>query len=131
MMKLYHAPRSPFAFKVRVLIHALDLASSTEFIATNPWVDEGIRAMNPLCKVPVLCVEEGSFIFDSRTICTFLLEMSPRFRLESSSRWQGEILHALADGFSEAVIRYYVESLRSAPSQHTEVIHRQEQAIIK
>lgn len=128
-MKLYHAPRSPFSFKTRVLVHEMDFASRIDFVEIDPWTTEHLRALNPLCKVPVLCLEDGVALYDSRTICHYLAAAAGQPPVDPRRRWHDETLHALADGLSDAVIRCYVESREPILERSEAVIVRQEKAI--
>lgn len=130
-MKLYFAPRSPFAIKVRIVVHELGLVDRLEFIATDPWSDEALRAFNPLCKVPTLVLEDGSAIYDSTVICDHLNERVAGGLVPPSGarRVQALRLQALSDGLAEAVVRRFVERLGPSNDRSDAVIRRQERAI--
>ncbi|MGX1307895.1 glutathione S-transferase [Amorphus suaedae] len=42
-MKLWYAPTSPFARKVRIALRELGLEDAVEEIAIDPWTDPGLR----------------------------------------------------------------------------------------
>ena len=66
-MKLYTNPATPFGRKCQVIAHELGL--KLEVIKTLPMQDPEFRRVNPLGKVPVLVLEDGSALFDSPVIC--------------------------------------------------------------
>ena len=72
---MFWSSRSPAVRKVMVVAHELGLAHrltlrrvSVGMALPNPEV----MASNPLNKIPTLVLEDGTAIFDSRTICRFL-----------------------------------------------------------
>lgn len=130
-LKLYHAPRSPFAVKVRILIHEVGLKHRVALVPIDPWTDEGLRAINPLCKVPTLLLENGHALYDSRVICEYLDVLAGGGLVPPSGphRWQALAQQALADGLAEAVIRRFVERQTPANERSLTVIARQEAAV--
>ena len=75
MMKLISADASPFARKVRVLLHEADLTDAVETvtITTGPMKsDPTILAANPMGKLPTLIRDSEPAIYDSRVITRFL-----------------------------------------------------------
>jgi glutathione S-transferase len=72
-MKLLYARPSPFARKVRVLIHERDLQNQVEEIATAPYDSPPeLIAVNPASKVPALQLNDGSVLIESNLIATYL-----------------------------------------------------------
>jgi glutathione S-transferase len=130
-MKLFHAPRSPFAFKTRIAAHELGLAARIEFVTVDPWNDESLRRFNPLCKVPVLVLEDGETAFyDSPLICEYLSDAAGGGLIPASPRrWEALRHQALADGLAEAVIRRFVELTEPVGERARCVAERQETAI--
>jgi glutathione S-transferase len=131
MFKLLHAPRSPFALKVRILVHELGLSDTVEFVVTDPWTAEDLRALNPLCKVPTLVLPDGSGLFDSRVICEFLDEVAEGSLIPRTgpARYRALRLQALGDGLAEATIRRFVERLSPLNDRTEAVVRRQEAAL--
>ncbi|MEJ0041201.1 MAG: glutathione S-transferase N-terminal domain-containing protein [Rhizomicrobium sp.] len=70
-MKLYTNPASPFARKCRIIAHELNLKLE-EIVVANARDDESIRRINPLKKIPILILDDGSALFDSAVICEYL-----------------------------------------------------------
>lgn len=84
-------------------------------------VDPRLAAENPLGKIPVLVLDDGTQLYDSKVICEYLDSLAPSPRLfpaASPDRWRTLTLGALADGIMEAALlmvyekRYRAENLR-------------------
>ena len=63
MMILRSSPASPFGRKVRIAAHLLGLGDKIDVRATdlnNPA--DSVRAQNPLGKIPVLILDDGTRI---------------------------------------------------------------------
>jgi glutathione S-transferase len=108
-MKLYSSITSPFARKCRIVARELNIV--LEEIQTDPWTDENFRRINPLSKIPVLILDDGSAIFDSAVICDYLNEFKNGhfFPKESmwrtgSGRWRAQVLQTLGDGICDAAV---------------------------
>jgi glutathione S-transferase len=115
MMRLWYAPTSPFARKVRIAAHELGLKSRIELIAANPWSDQRLRRLYPLSKVPTLVLDTDEVIFESAVICDYLDSLGPVRRLHSAAareRWHALLLQGLADGASTAAGRLYADEHR-------------------
>src|SRR6266487_5101395 len=79
-MKLIGSLTSPFARKVRIVLAEKKI--DYEFENDNPWKPQAAAArVNPLGKVPVLVLDDGTALFDSRVIVEFLDNASPFGRL--------------------------------------------------
>ena len=108
-MKLFYAPQSPFARKVRAAIE-LGLAErlQLEYADVVPGRPNTAFAQsrNPLRKIPALVTDVGETIYDSTVICEYLDMVAggvliPR---DTSRRWRVLTNHALAQGMCESVI---------------------------
>ena len=75
-LRLFFAPRSPFARKI--LVAAVELGINRRLLCTaiDPWTDVELRHTNPLGKVPTLVLPDGTSLFDSRVIVQYLSEAS-------------------------------------------------------
>src|SRR5690606_15569842 len=70
-MKLYYAPASPYARKVRVAANRLGV--NLELVQVNPLaVDNAYGQVNPVNRVPSLKLDDGTVLFDSPVICEYL-----------------------------------------------------------
>ena len=73
MMILRTAPASPFGRKIRIAASLLGLEGDIAIERAdtmNPA--DSLRNQNPLGKIPVLIVEDGTMLFDSRVIAEYL-----------------------------------------------------------
>lgn len=131
-MKLLASLTSPYARKVRIALaeKKIDYA----LVEVSPYTAEAVvAAVNPLAKIPVLIVEDGLHVYDSRVIVEYLDSVSPVSRLIPEptrqritvKRWE-----ALADGVCDAVAAIVLEHRRPAPQQSPEWIDRQRRKIV-
>ena len=74
-MKLIGSLTSPYVRKVRVVMAEKKL--DYQFELEDVWGRDNILAANPLGKVPVLVLEGGEAVFDSRVIVDYLDTRSP------------------------------------------------------
>ena len=132
-MKLLHSPTSPYVRKVRVVAIEKGLSSRIELINANPWPDPtAVIAANPLGRVPVLLLEDGTPIYDSPVICEYLDSLVPARPLipyDGIARWLVLRRQALADGILDAAVGMVLESRRPATEQSTSSQERATAAI--
>ena len=73
MMILRSAPPSPFARKVRIALSLLGFDGEVRIEASDTSdPQDSLRGQNPLGKIPVLIVEDGTAFYDSRVILDYL-----------------------------------------------------------
>jgi glutathione S-transferase len=117
-MKLFYQTHSPYARKVLVMAHEAGIADQLEVIhhETSPTQrNEHVFRVNPLGKVPVLVLDDGTTLFDSQVICEYLdgLHDGPRFiPVDDRKRFPSLRLQALAQGMCEAGIAVRHETVR-------------------
>jgi glutathione S-transferase len=108
MMKLRSSPASPFARKVRIAASLLGLASEIEVTATNlEDPADSVRAQNPIGKIPVLILDDGTAYYDSRVIVEYLDYRAGGGRIiprEGPARFEALRLQALCDGILDACL---------------------------
>jgi glutathione S-transferase len=125
-MKLIGTIQSPFARKVRVV--AAEKRVEYVWEQDNPWTPEtAVTQSNPLGKVPVLVLEDGTALFDSRVIVEFLDNVSPISKLipaDHRERIEVRRWEALADGVVDAGIAVRLEKLRPAHERSASWIER-------
>jgi glutathione S-transferase len=129
-MKLYYSPLSPFARKVMICAHENALLERIALVDTDT-LDEGLRQLNPLCKIPTLELEDGLALYDSRVICEHLDSLGTGVMIPEGGpeRLRTRLLEALGDGISDATLRRVMELRRSEPDRHADVIERQTRAM--
>lgn len=112
-MKLYGSPLSPYVRKIRVQALESGLDLPFESVAPTPLSPaEAVSSRNPLGKVPLLELDDGSCLYDSRVIAEYLASLNPAAELLPSgpARWDVLRRQALADGMldSGVAVRYEV-----------------------
>ncbi|MBK6637838.1 MAG: glutathione S-transferase [Rhodocyclaceae bacterium] len=130
-MKLIGSLTSPYVRKVRIVLaeKKIDCAFEVEspYAPGNP-----VSRVNPLGKVPVLILDDGTSVFDSRVIVDYLDSTTPNNRLIPASgrerllvkRWE-----ALADGICDAAATIFLENKRPEVERSSDWIARQRQKI--
>ena len=114
-MKLFYSPASPYARKVLVCAHELNMADQVETITISPFTDEEYRATNPLGKVPALATEDVGAIYDSIVICEYLDQKSASnklFPVIGPERIKTLCLHALGQGMTDAALNLRQNTMR-------------------
>jgi glutathione S-transferase len=122
MMIVRTAPASPFGRKVTIAASLLGLDRDIAIEraeTTNP--DDSLRRQNPLGKIPVLLLEDGTRLFDSRVILEFLDHRAGGGRIipsEPVARFAALTLQALCDGIMDACLLQVYEGRWRAADRH-------------
>ena len=126
-MKLIGSLASPYTRKVRIVLAEKKI--DYDFEIDNPWkADAKAAKLNPLGKVPVLELDDGRTLFDSRVIVGFLDNASPISRLvpaENRERVEARRWEALADGVLDAGVLARLENQREAKLRSAPWVERQ------
>ncbi len=113
-MKVIGSTSSPYARKVRIVMAEKKI--EFDFEQDSPWApDTRVPQFNPLGKVPVLILEDGRKLYDSRVIVEFLDSASPVNRLipaDNREKIEVKRWEALADGILDAGISARLEGQR-------------------
>lgn len=118
-MKLIGTHTSPYVRKTRIVL--MEKKIDYDFVIISPWeAEQEVARYNPLGKVPVLVLDDGHTLYDSRVIVEYLDNMTPNNRLIPASgreritvkRWE-----ALCDGLCDAATTLYLESQRPEPER--------------
>jgi glutathione S-transferase len=132
-MKLVTSLTSPYGRKVRVVL--LEKKIPFHLQVENPWQpDSVVPTLNPLGKVPVLVLEDGVSVFDSRVIVEYLDHVSPVAHLipsELKSRMVVRGVEALADGVTDAAVAVYLEKKRTPEQQSSDWLMLQEKTLFR
>ncbi|TIW20223.1 MAG: glutathione S-transferase family protein, partial [Mesorhizobium sp.] len=117
MPKLLYASTSPYSSKVRMAAVYAGIAIDLVPVKTEDKPAELISA-NPLGKIPVLVLEDGRSIYDSRTITQHLNRLSKNalFPRNPDKRLEAEVLEALADGICDCALSMVYER-RTRPEE--------------
>jgi glutathione S-transferase len=126
-MKLIASLTSPYARKVRIVLAEKKI--DCPIVVDSPWEeDSSVPSFNPLGKVPVLELDDGMPLYDSRVIVEYLDNVSPVSKLLPTGnrqliltkRWE-----ALADGIIDAAVAIVLERRRPAHQQNDDWVARQ------
>ncbi len=126
-MKLIASLTSPYARKIRVVL--MEKRIEVDLVEENVWAaDTKVGLHNPLTKVPVLVLDDGTSLYDSRVIAEFLDGITPVSRLipeGGRDRAMVKRLEALGDGITDAGIAIFLERKRDPALQGGAWITRQ------
>lgn len=131
MMKLVTSLTSPYGRKARIVL--LEKKIPFQLQVENPWLPETeVPSFNPLGKVPVLILDDGVSVFDSRVIVEYLDHVSPVAHLipsEPKSRMVVRGIEALADGVTDAGVLLFLEKKRAPEQQNSDWLVLQEKTL--
>ncbi|MFN3751576.1 MAG: glutathione S-transferase [Thiobacillus sp.] len=132
-MKLVTSLTSPYGRKVRVVLAEKKIPFQLQ--VENPWApDSVVSTYNPLGKVPVLVLEGGVSVFDSRVIVEYLDHASPVSNLipaEHKSRMAVRGIEALSDGVTDAAVALFLERKRPVDKQSADWLVLQEKTLFR
>jgi len=131
VLKLIASLTSPFVRKVRIALAEKKIEYQIHEV--SPWAPGNpVHAFSPLGRVPVLVLDDGMQLFDSRVIVEYLDTVSPVSRLIPEPSRQRIVVRrweALADGICDAALEIVVEARRPLQQQSMEWIARQRQKV--
>ena len=131
MLTLLATTTSPYARKVRIAL--AEKKFEYQMKELSPWSEDNpLHDFNPLGKVPVLVLDDGTHLYDSRVIVEYLDTVSPVSRLipePSRQRIAVKRLEALADGVCDAAIAIVLEGRRSVRQQSRDWVERQRKKV--
>ena len=114
MYKLISATTSPYVRKVRIALAEKGL--EFELLTEVPWDSTTTTPLhNPLEKVPILILPDGSSIYDSAYILEYLELKHPEVRLvpaDVDGHLEARKLEVLGDGICDAVVLSLLEGTR-------------------
>jgi len=130
-MKLIGTQTSPYTRKVRVVLAEKRIEYTFEEDSPRD-PNTRVPEFNPLGKVPVLVMDDGSTLYDSRVIAEYLDAASPVTRLlpdVTRGRVQVKRWEALADGICDAAGAITAEKRRPARKQESSWVEHQSKKI--
>jgi len=116
-MKLYYSPASPYARKVLVVASETGQRDAIEVVGASPFEDEGLRATNPLGKVPALVTGDGPALFDSPVICDYLDQRHNGRKMVPDANPERSVvlrMHAIGQGITDAALLLRQQVMRDA-----------------
>lgn len=126
-MKLLYTLNSPYARKIRIVAAEKHIdIKLEEVVLSDPNCP--VKQYNPLGKVPVLILDDGDSLYDSRVIAEYLDNRTPLAHLipkdntakSAVRRWE-----ALADGVCDAAVAVMLEQRKPEQKQDEAFIIRQ------
>lgn len=121
MPRLLYASASPYSSKVRMAAAYAGIAIELATVKTEekPAV---LMDANPLGKIPVLVLDDGRSIHDSRAITQYLNRLSKNalFPRNPEKRLEAEVLESMADGICDCALSMIYER-RTRPE---EMVHQ-------
>jgi glutathione S-transferase len=114
MMILRTSAPSPYGRKIKIAANLLGLDKdiAIETADTNDPADS-LRLQNPLGKIPILVLDDGMTLFDSRVILEYLDHVAGGGRIipaERGERFKALRLQALCDGILDASLLLVYET---------------------
>jgi glutathione S-transferase len=133
VLRLLASLTSPYARKVRVALAEKKI--EYQLVEASPYADDTtVPDHNPLGKIPVLLLDDGTSLYDSRVIVEYLDTVSPVSRLIPEPSRQRILVRrweALADGVCDAAAAIALERKRPAHQQSEAWIDRQKGKILR
>lgn len=124
-MKLLYTTNSPYARKVRIVAAEKHIELDMELVVLAAE-DCPVKQHNPLGKVPVLVLDDGESLYDSRVIVEYLDHRTPLGHLlppDHNAKIRVRRWEALADGVCDAAVALMLEQRKAVPN--TEWIDKQ------
>jgi glutathione S-transferase len=113
-MKLLGTITSPYTRKARIVLAEKKI--DYEWVIDSPnSTESSVPSHNPLARIPVLVLDDGTAVFDSPVIVEYLDNLSPNNKLfpqPNRERTEVKRWEALADGVCDAAVAIRLESLR-------------------
>ena len=114
MLQLISATPSPYARKVRIALAEKGIAF--ELLTEVPWNDTtSTPKFNPLEKLPVLILEDGSSVYESSYILQYLelkYPTTPMLPADVDGILAARKLEVLCDGVCDALVLTFFERMR-------------------
>jgi glutathione S-transferase len=104
MIRVRMVPASPFARKCRIAAAHLGLSDRVSFVDGPDDPDDALRARNPLTKIPIALLEDGSTLYDILEFFDHLAGGGRIIPQDSRKRFRTLATQALADGIMDAAV---------------------------
>jgi len=131
MMKLISATPSPYARKVRIALAEKDIPF--ELVTEVPWDNTTATPKhNPLEKLPVLILDDGSSVYESHFILEWLEykhPLPPMLPPDIDGKIAARRVEVVCDGICDALVALFWERHRAAEHQSAEWKARQQRKV--
>ncbi len=124
-MKLIGTKTSPYVRKARVLLAEKKLPY--DFVEENVWAaTTQVGRHNPLTKVPVLVLDDGTSLYDSSVITEYVDTLAAPALIPGSGveRALARRSESLADGICDAAVGIVLDRKRELPRQDAVAVDR-------
>ena len=132
-MILRTTPASPFGRKCKISALILGLMDRIEIKRADTMdPEDSMRRENPLGKIPILILDDGAAIYDSRVICEYLDALAGGANLfpAGEARWPALTLQALGDGIIDAaILEVYEKRFRPEEKRHQDWLDYQREKV--
>ncbi len=129
-MKLLASKTSPYARKIRVLLAEKQIPFT--LVEESAWnADTTVPRYNPLNKVPVLVLDDGTCLYDSTVIAEYLDPLGAPAFIPPSGLDRAKVRRdeALGNGITDAGLAIFLERKRAANLQDPAWIARQKSKV--
>ncbi|GGD85807.1 glutathione S-transferase [Aureimonas endophytica] len=118
-MRLLSMPASPYSAKARMAAVLCDIGVEKVAVDTGAEPEE-LTSANPLGKIPVLILDDGTALYDSRVICEYLdRTFGNPIVPQGDAEWrEAKRLEATADGVLDAAILVLYEGRFRPEEKH-------------
>jgi len=127
MLQLISATQSPYARKVRIVL--AEKGIPFKLVTEVPWNSTTKTPLhNPLEKLPILILEDGSSVYESHYILEYIEAKHPHIPMLSSDideRLFAKKVEVVADGMCDALVLLFFEKQRLKDAQSEEWKARQ------
>lgn len=131
MLKLISATPSPYARKVRITL--AEKMIPFELMTEVPWdVTTATPLHNPLEKLPVLVLEDGSSVYESRFILEWIEvkhPTPPMLPTDEDERLDARRIEVICDGVCDACVLMFWERHRAEEHQSASWVARQQRKV--
>ena len=121
-MRVRMVPASPFVRKCRVAAAHLGLSNRVVFVDAADDPDDALRKNNPLNKIPIALLDDGSALYDSRVIVEYFDHLAGGGAIipaDPARRFRVLTRQALADGIMDAAVLLGYEVRYREAHQHS------------
>lgn len=126
-MRLLSATPSPYARKVRIAL--AEKGIPFELVIEVPWDSTTATPQyNPLEKLPVLIMDDGSAVYESHFIMEYMeakFPTPPMLPDDIDGKLAAKQIEVLCDGICDAFVLYFMERHRAAEQQSQPWMARQ------
>ncbi len=129
-MKLLASKTSPYARKVRILLAEKQIPF--ELVEESAWnADSTVPRHNPLNKVPVLVLDDGTCLYDSSVIAEYLDPLGAPVFIPPAGLDRAKVRRdeALGNGITDAGLAIFLERKRAASLQDPAWMARQKSKV--